>query len=50
MRAYERPTFIRGAMLQVVTAQVLGCVSPFHPGCFLGVIDEPPPPPPPPTP
>jgi hypothetical protein len=32
-RAYEKPTFVAGPMLQAVTAQV-GCISPFFFECF----------------
>lgn len=32
-RIYEKPIFLRGEMLQAVTAQV--CISPFLPECFV---------------
>jgi len=47
MRSYEKPTFAHGPRLQAVTAQVVGCVSPFFVDCFVEPVAEPPPPPPP---
>lgn len=32
-RIYEKPNFLKGEMLQAVTAQV--CISPFLPECFV---------------